>query len=54
MTASETPSRRETPSKWRRGCGEAEEEAEEEEGERIDIPNKGNPVCRFFRRQQHA
>ena len=34
---------------------EAEKEKEEEEeveGERRETPNEGNPVCRFWRRQQ--
>ena len=31
---------------------EEEAEKEEEDGERREAPNKGNPVCRFWRRQQ--
>ena len=31
---------------------EEEENEEEEKGERRETPNKGNPVCRFWRRQQ--
>ena len=40
----------ERPSKWRKGWGEVEEEAEKEE--RRETPKEGNPVFGFWRGQQ--